>query len=60
MKKIVLVLSVIALSASFTSCKKCVECSHPSYGDTDEYCGGDAFQRDIYKSGMEASGYNCN
>lgn len=60
MKKIMMAGALLVFAASFSSCKKCIECSHPAYGDTDEYCGGDAFQRDIYKSGMEASGYNCN
>lgn len=60
MKKFLLVMAVVASAASFTSCKKCVECTHSVYGDTDEFCGGDAIQRDVYKSSMESSGYTCS
>lgn len=60
MKKMLLTFAVLVVAASFSSCKKCVECSHPVYGDTDEYCGGDAIQRNLYQDQMETGGYNCS
>lgn len=59
MKKVLLFVAVVGFAASFSSCKKCVECTHDSLG-TEEYCEGNKAQRDTWKSGMELSGYNCD
>jgi len=58
MKKVLLSLAVVAFAMSFTSCKKCVECTHSTLSD-DEFCDGSKVLRDAYKAGMESSGYNC-
>lgn len=59
MKKVMLAAAVVAFGLSFTSCKRCVECTHPILGST-EFCDGNKTQRDNYKTSMELLGYNCN
>jgi len=60
MKKVFLSLAVVAFAMSFTSCKKCVECTHSSafFSDT-EYCSGNKSSRDSYKAAQEFAGYTC-
>jgi hypothetical protein len=60
MKKLMLLLAVASFTmAGTTSCNKCIECTHPVFGDYDEYCGKGSVVRSAYKSSMESSGYNC-
>jgi hypothetical protein len=59
MKKVLLSVAVVAFAMSFTSCKKCVECTHPTLG-TQENCEGNKTSRDLWQSGMEFSGYTCS
>lgn len=60
MKKLLLLLAVATFTmAGSTSCKKCIECTHPVYGDSNEYCGGGAVARSAWRTSMESGGYNC-
>lgn len=56
MKKFALLAAAaLVVAVSFSSCKKCVECTYSS-GTTDEYCSKDKALRDTYKTSCESIG----
>lgn len=59
MKKVLLFVAVVGFAASFTSCKKCVTCTHSVLGEQ-ELCDGSKTARDAFESTYTAAGYSCD
>lgn len=62
MKKVLSIVAVVALAASFTACKKCAQCTYDANGfsyDTGEFCGKPGEVKDAVAQ-LESAGYTCN